>query len=64
MKVTISIPVTLSGYTGQRDIWEERETDWTVEVDKGEITLRSSDLQQVQFRLTELTNAIDLFEAT
>ena len=39
VKVTISIPVTLGGYTGQRDEWEAHASDFKVAVDGDMLTL-------------------------
>lgn len=50
-KVTVSIPVTVGGYTGQRDNWEQLERDYTVTVnDDGTVTLESD--QHVKRKIT------------
>lgn len=39
--IKVSIPVTLGGYTGQRDQWEEGTSDMTLSVKDGQVTFQS-----------------------
>lgn len=43
-KITVSIPVKVGGYTGQRDQWEETERDYVVTLgDDGTVSLQAQD---------------------
>jgi hypothetical protein len=43
VRIKVSIPVSVGGYTGQRDAWEELERDYQVSTDGDKIVLTGSD---------------------
>jgi hypothetical protein len=67
VNVTISIPVKVGGYTGQRDAWEEYEREHRVVLtDEGTIYLKSgSDVQrQISFQRADLEAALRMVGGT
>lgn len=62
MNITVSIPVKVGGYTGQRDAWEELGHEYTVDTDGETVMLTSNDTirRQIKFKLEDLTKALDV----
>lgn len=42
VNIKVSIPVSVGGYTGQRDAWEERERNYDVSVEDDKVVLEES----------------------
>lgn len=66
MNIAVSIPVTLGGYTGQRDQWEQHAQDYKVTYDP-ELKLVTLDSggsiqRRISFNLEELTEAVQITE--
>jgi hypothetical protein len=51
--ITVSIPVTLGGYTGQRDQWEEHTYNCEVTIDGDNIVLQSKGSFSRKFTLSQ-----------
>ena len=60
--IKISIPVTVGGYTGQRDQWEEHTNDYNVAVKDGKVVLDSPGAfrRRITINLEELGQAVEL----
>jgi hypothetical protein len=58
VNVQVSIPVKLGGYTGQRDQWEEQESQWRVSGDRAEVVLEEQ-RGQLGRRLTFSINDLE-----
>lgn len=61
VKIKVSIPVKVGGYTGQRDAWEEFERDFVVRGDFSEVVLEDehgSVKRKITFSLNDLQAAL------
>lgn len=61
MKIGVTIPVVLGGYTGQRDAWEAHTYDCRVSLDEGDmvtLTTPGGSKRIVQFDPSDLEKAI------
>lgn len=58
--IQVSIPVKLGGYTGQRDQWEESESNYMVKYGIGLVMLESNGptKRKISFQLDDLEEAI------
>jgi hypothetical protein len=62
MNVSVSIPVEIGGYTGQRDAWESHQEDWEVKIeDDGRVLLQSHGYtkRKIWFDLEDLQRAVE-----
>lgn len=65
MNIKLQIPVTIGGYTRQRDAWEEYEQEYEVEImDSTHIKLRGSGTigRTIGFDLDELNLAVEVWK--
>jgi hypothetical protein len=65
MNIKVSIPVTVGGYTGQRDAWEGLERDFVVSYDIDTDTLclqdeRSPTQTRIELPWPELQHALEV----
>jgi hypothetical protein len=61
LNIKISIPVTVGGYTGQRDQWEEGERDYYVRLIDGKVVLEEANgafHRKITFSNNELLGAL------
>lgn len=65
MKVNVTIPVEIGGYTGQRDQWESYEREYKVAIEDDErIVLESNGYtkRKIWFDLGDLQAAVDFIK--
>lgn len=65
MSISVSIPVEIGGYTGQRDQWESSTHDYAVAIEDDErIVLESNGYssRKIWFDLDDLLKAVELIK--
>lgn len=63
VNIKVLIPVTKGGYTGQRDQWEQHETDHIVTVEDGTVTLEGPSKSKITFARRDLDEALRILAA-
>lgn len=66
VSIKVSIPVTVGGFTGQREQWEEGERDYTVSTEGGRLVLTASDPigRTIKFNKADLDAALRALNIT